>query len=162
MRIEERGAEVFQPCDGFLRRQVDGILPSLHRDAAILGVDGKAERVFAQRALQILGKFELDQFVASRRFGCPIHRGVWRWVGWFDTEEARPVDDTPGTGVEQRAAIRSGLEPTADLAGQTATDALDQRAVLALSHRRIEIDQLHQGVFCEPLNPVIKVVEGKL
>ena len=64
--VEEGGAEVLEPGDGLLRREVDGVLPSLDGDAAVLGVDGEAEGAFAERALQLLGEFEADDFVAAR------------------------------------------------------------------------------------------------
>ena len=40
--VEEGGAGVFEPGDGFLRGEVDGGLPALDGDLAGLGVDGKA------------------------------------------------------------------------------------------------------------------------
>src|SRR5581483_10256625 len=38
----------------------------------------------------------------------------------------------------------------------------DQLAVVALPHGRIEIDELHQRILREPLDPVIKIVEAEL
>ena len=65
MGVEECGAGVFEPGDGFLRREVDGVLPAADGDAAGPGVDGEAEGVLAERALEIRGELEADELVAA-------------------------------------------------------------------------------------------------
>ena len=41
--VEEGRAVVFEPGDGFFGGEVDGVLPALDGDPAVLGVDGEAE-----------------------------------------------------------------------------------------------------------------------
>ncbi len=45
--------------------------------------------------------------------------------------------------------------------GKTLGDLGDECGVIALAHRRIQVDQLHQRESRKLLDPVFKVIEGK-
>ena len=47
MGVEEGGAVIFEPGDGFFRGESDGVLPAFDGDLAALGVDREDEGVFA-------------------------------------------------------------------------------------------------------------------
>lgn len=50
--VEEGGAVVLKPGDGFLRREVYVFLPAFDGDLATLGVNGEDELVFAERLVE--------------------------------------------------------------------------------------------------------------
>ena len=148
--VEESGAGVFEPRDGFFRREVDGVLPTFDRDLAGLRVYAEYEGFFAKRLLEVFGEFQADEFVAAG------------FVGLGGTEEAGAVDDSFCAGFEECFAVCGGLEASSDLTWKSFADHLDEATVFALAHRGVEVDELNDGVLGETLDPVFKVVEGQL
>jgi len=50
----------------------------------------------------------------------------------------------------------------AHLAGQPLRNLLNERAIAALPHGRVQVDELHHGVAQKTLDPVFEIVEGQL
>ena len=148
--VEEGGAGVFKPGDGFFGSEVNGVLPAFDGYFAGFGVDTEDECFFAESALEVFGEFEADEFVAAdlAGHGC--------------AEEAGAVDETFGSGIEEGAAVACGFEASSNLAGETLADHLDEGAVVALAHGGVEVDELDDGVLGEAVDPVFEVVEGEL
>ena len=74
-------------------------------------------------------------------------------------KQRRADNDAPGAGVEHLTRALDGVDASAGLARQALRDLRDQRGVIALAHGRIEIDELHEGIARELLDPVFEVVE---
>src|SRR5277367_5364847 len=142
MGVEEGGAGVFEPGDGFFGAEVDGVLPALDGYFSGLRVYAEDEGFFAESALEVFGEFEADEFVAAdfARHRC--------------AEEAGAVDDSFCSGIEESAAVACGLEASSYLTGETLADHLDEGAVVALTHGGVEVDELDDGVFGEAVDPV--------
>jgi len=56
----------------------------------------------------------------------------------------------------------NGADAAAYLYRQTLGDVVDERTVVAFAHGDIEIDQLHQRILAETIDPVVEVIEAQL
>ena len=99
------------------------------------GVDARRpEGFFAECGFEAFGELEMDELVAADV------------LGFGRAEEAGAVDDSFGAGFEEALAVFGGLEASADLAGETLADHLDEGAVVALAHGGVEVDELDERV----------------
>ena len=83
-------------------------------------------------------------------------------VGHGRAEEAGAIDDSFGAGIEKGFAVFGGFEASSNLTGEAFADHLNEGAVLSLSHRGVEVNELDDGVLGEAFDPVVEVVEGEL
>ena len=67
-------------------------------------------------------------------------------VGFGLAEEAGAVDDSFCSGFEEGSAVFGGFEAAAYLAGEAFADHLDEGAVVAQTHRGVEVDELNDGI----------------
>ena len=163
MCVQERRARIFEPGDRFFWREVDLLLPPAHGDLAGFRVHGEAKGILAQRFLQAFRELQPDELVppACRPPGCPIHDGT-SVVSGLAAKKARPIDHPLCARFKEPLPVLCRAQAAPHLAGQPFADLLNQRAVVALAHRGVEVDQLHEGIARKPLDPVLEVVERKL
>ena len=95
--VEEGSAVVFEPGDGFLGGEVDGVFPALDGDSSGLGVYAEDKCFFAEFGLEAFGELEIDELVAAEVVG----------FGW--AEEAGAVDDSFRSGFEEKFAVFCGF-----------------------------------------------------
>ena len=149
MRVEEGGAGVFKPGDCFFRSEIDGVSPAFDGDFARFGIDAEDQGFFTEGSHEVFSEFEVDEFVAA---------GL---VAFGRAEQAGAIDDSLCAGFKENTAVFGRSEASPDLTRKTFCDHLDQVAVVALTHRGIEIDQLDDRIFREAFDPVVEVVEGE-
>ena len=116
-------------------------LPSLHGDAAILRVDA---------GYDVLAPMLSASFDAN----VCIDRA-------FRRKKRRADDDSLRSSVQDLPCALDGVNAAAGLHRQPLRDLLHQRGIVALAHRRVEVDQLDQRKLRELLDPIFKIVEGQ-
>src|SRR4029453_8067886 len=86
-----------------------------------------------------------------RERACELH------VDGSIAKERRTGDHGVCAVAKDRGGSLDRTDAAADAAGEPAADIRDYRGVVALSFRRVEIDQLHPGKSGEPADPHFRI-----
>src|SRR5208283_2965834 len=79
--------------------------------------------------------------------------------GSLSREQRRADNHALRSRVEHLLRALDGMNAAARLHGQALRNLLDERRIISLPHRRVQIDELDERIFRKLLDPIFEIVE---